>query len=709
MHDIQNSPLGTSLWIWTEAETTDVNRYADFLVPLTVRAGHRYTLTLSADADAAVFRDGDPFPVFFHTTPDSEKRKTRETVDLTDRLPVGDHTLKITVCCPNLDFSTYRKNRPALRFSLTEDGREVAKSDASTPARANPYYKSGPVPKISGQLGFSFDYDATAEETPYRPAVPVSGMPEETEPRQIPRLDTSVTLAPEVLSEGFWGDADPVSDRIAVRMQTARVSQECTADTPYRCTVYGLSREETGYLALSSDADAPTEVLIGYGEFLDGDRCRTAIGGRNFAVRVKVPAGHFEFFAPFLRFGLRYLQVFTVGTAQVTPTLVRAVYPVTERPYDAPAGTVHREIERVARHTLHLCMHDHYEDCPWREQALYAMDGRSEMLEAFYAFGETALTRESLRLMADSLREDALLELCSPARVSITIPAFSAAFVIALSEYFENSGDRETVDALLPVAYEILSGFYGRMKHHGWMLPAYRQKQYWNFYEWSDGLAGKIGAEQPPESMTYDAPLMAFVSMAFTAYADLLMHLGRIDGDEETVLQGDAVLHCSEELCERLNEFFWDESVGLYRTRLGVSLSDGSPYDTGEAHYAELTQVLCVLAGAVDGSRLPALLEKICKKDGMVPSTLSMGIFRYEALLRDPARYAALVRDEIGSRFGRMLDAGATTFWETDLGTEDFSGAGSLCHGWSAIPIYFYAKYKTLFFGDETPSKETQR
>ena len=37
-----------------------------------------------------------------------------------------------------------------------------------------------------------------------------------------------------------------------------------------------------------------------------------------------------------------------------------------------------------------------------------------------------------------------------------------------------------------------------------------------------------------------------------------------------------------------------------------------------------------------------------------------------------------------------MLDEGATSFFETELGEKDFEGAGSLCHGWSgAIPIYF--------------------
>ena len=40
-----------------------------------------------------------------------------------------------------------------------------------------------------------------------------------------------------------------------------------------------------------------------------------------------------------------------------------------------------------------------------------------------------------------------------------------------------------------------------------------------------------------------------------------------------------------------------------------------------------------------------------------------------------------------------MLYQGATTFWETEKGGWDFANAGSLCHGWSAIPVYVYFAY----------------
>ena len=84
----------------------------------------------------------------------------------------------------------------------------------------------------------------------------------------------------------------------------------------------------------------------------------------------------------------------------------------------------------------------------------------------------------------------------------------------------------------------------------------------------------------------------------------------------------------------------------------------------------------------------------------MTGITLSMRCFMYDALLKtDRQQYQTFILEDIAVRYGRMLDAGATTFWETELGEKDFHNAGSLCHGWSAMPVYYYH----LFFEDEHP------
>jgi hypothetical protein len=37
-----------------------------------------------------------------------------------------------------------------------------------------------------------------------------------------------------------------------------------------------------------------------------------------------------------------------------------------------------------------------------------------------------------------------------------------------------------------------------------------------------------------------------------------------------------------------------------------------------------------------------------------------------------------------------MIKEGATTFWEVEEGQKAFGYAGSLCHGWGAMPIIYY-------------------
>ena len=39
-----------------------------------------------------------------------------------------------------------------------------------------------------------------------------------------------------------------------------------------------------------------------------------------------------------------------------------------------------------------------------------------------------------------------------------------------------------------------------------------------------------------------------------------------------------------------------------------------------------------------------------------------------------------------------MLEAGATAAWETKEGASAFHQAGSLCHGWSAIPVHYFRR-----------------
>ena len=110
--------------------------------------------------------------------------------------------------------------------------------------------------------------------------------------------------------------------------------------------------------------------------------------------------------------------------------------------------------------------------------------------------------------------------------------------------------------------------------------------------------------------------------------------------------------------------------------------------------------MLSGVAGAAQSDRVKALCEKIAGKNSetekpgaaLAECSLAMKAFKYDALLLcDKKRYKDVIVNEIRTDYKKMLEAGATSAWETAVGAADFNNAGSLCHGWNALPIYYYS------------------
>ena len=87
------------------------------------------------------------------------------------------------------------------------------------------------------------------------------------------------------------------------------------------------------------------------------------------------------------------------------------------------------------------------------------------------------------------------------------------------------------------------------------------------------------------------------------------------------------------------------------------------------------------------------MAEKLVNRDKDITDiTLSMNTYFYDALLSFGEDYNDYIIKDIEEKYEYMLSCGATTFWETIKGWRDFVNAGSLCHGWSALPIYYFDK-----------------
>ena len=417
--------------------------------------------------------------------------------------------------------------------------------------------------------------------------------------------------------------------------------------------------------------------MIGWGEHFNDGRCRTATFNYDFLFHAKTGKNHL--LASFRRIGCRYMQIFVikndikVGYIGVHPV----EYPVEKLPAPNSLTELEKRIYDTSVYTLECCMHDHYEDCPLREQALYTLDSRNQMLCGYVAFagGNADFARASLKLISYGQRDDRLLTLTFPTSIDSPIPYYSLAYFIELDEYVRHTDDTTIVEETFPLLEDILDLFVSRLTPDG-LLTEF--DGCWNYYEWEETLDGGDGADTDE----VDAPLAAFFVLALEAMAHLCDALGKDHAKYDKT---------AEKVRKAIGKKFYDKDSKLFRSY-------------GKKHagrYSVMTNAVCLLCGAADGYDTENIV-KILSSNGngglpydVIPNSLSMNSFRFDALLAlDREKYAPVIIDEIDRDYKEMLDCGSTTFWETLKGADDMWYGASLCHGWSALPVYYYHKLK---------------
>ena len=194
----------------------------------------------------------------------------------------------------------------------------------------------------------------------------------------------------------------------------------------------------------------------------------------------------------------------------------------------------------------------------------------------------------------------------------------------------------------------------------------------WNFFEWEAGLDNSDEIfEQRAQSDKYSLPVNAFAVKALNSFAFICDTLGYCSN------VGSRYREIAEDLRERAHKVFLADD-GLFRTY----------FEKGKLeHLSEYSQVLALYSGIAENEERKKLLDLITGENALVPLTVSNYIFKYEVLL-EAGGYNEYIKKDIEEKWGYMLKRGATTFWETIKGAQDFDGAGSLCHGWSAVPVF---------------------
>lgn len=629
--------LEKSAWIWAE-DPAEADSYAEFYDTFFYEQGTA-ELEISCDSNYAVYLNGKL--AAFGQYADFEHYKVADRIDLAPDCQKGENHFAVVVWYFGAESSTYCIGKAGLIFQINGENGVLLRSGPQTACRRSRAYRSGAQKRITGQLGFSFCYDASAEDewkngrgTGFSPALPVK-----KSMQLYPRPNRKLEL---------W-------DRVESK-QIERVGQ--------KRFLFDLQQEQAGFLELELISAERQKIVIAYGEHLREGHVARRIGERDFSVEYICRPGKNHYMNPFRRLGCRYLEIFCEAPAEISYAGIRpTMYPLRRTDF-VPSDPLDRQIYQICVRSLELCLHEHYEDCPWREQAFYTMDSRNQMLCGYIAFQEYRAARAGILLFAQDRTEDQLLSICCPKDPGFCIPSFSLHYFTAVDEYTKYSADTSLAQEVYEKLRSVLQVFLNRIQDG--LVSPFTGKNYWNFYEWRTGMDGEPGV--PSE---LDLLLNCLLVLALEHMVSISSALNKNGTEYSTV---------ADRLRKSIRKAFWRPQTGLYSNFISTDL------------YSELGNALAVLCGASCGEEAGEIARKIMQNNaGLVPATLSMNGFVFDALLQtDRAAAQPFILSRIRSQYKKMLDCGATTAWEDEEGAAAFDGAGSLCHGWSALPVYYY-------------------
>ena len=624
-------PFESSKWIWADVDVTE-DQYCEFKDTFSVFGNA--TVRISVDGDYTLYVNGKY--VASGQYGDFEHYKIYDEINVKDYIDDGENDLKIIVHHPGKATSRYRPAKEGLLYEVISDEKILAYSSESTESRLAAGYASGRCVQITQQLGFGFAYDLRDEGGDYAKSV---------------LTNKNCTLFPRPIRKSKI--LDPLIPKYVKRVDNGRY-------------LIDLGREVVGLLTLDIVSDTEQKIKVAYGEHIADGQVRYRIGNRDFSMDFVTRVGRNQFTEYMLRIACRYLEIYAEDDIDINLiSVLPQVYEVDSLGI-RPKDELDARIYDICENTLRLCMMEHYVDCPWREQCLYAFDSRNQMLCGYYTFkdGNAEYARANLKLIGKDTRDGDLLSICYPAGGSLAIPSFSLYYFMSMKEYIDHTGDttlaKELYEKLISVMEVFVKNADGGLAHR------FAGDENWNFYDWSDFSDGRCGKAEPPIADCY-------INLLFVIALDSFEYICERAGLPFPYVG------MADKMRALVNEHFY-VGDGRYTVVEGAE------------QYHNLVNALAILSGAAKGEVAKLSAERITEGK-LSDCSLSMKVLEYDALLSvDCDKYSDFVLDEIRVNYKKMLDCGSDTVWETIDGESAFYNAGSLCHGWSSIPIYIYHK-----------------
>jgi hypothetical protein len=336
----------------------------------------------------------------------------------------------------------------------------------------------------------------------------------------------------------------------------------------------------------------------------------------------------------------------------------------------------------ISKHTLKLNTSYHYEDCPWREQALWIFDMRVMALINYYYYGDSDLVAKNLRQCFAIQNEDGSVNSTGPKKNTCYHLDFCMHLVSTLCEYYRYSGDRELVVELMPYvqrldrfirSFEASDGLLNSGPVAGRGAP---------FLDWSNDI-DKLGKS-------------VILNAVYAHYLNDIAMLSRIVGADSGGYETAA-----GRVGPSVNNLLFNSAEGLYR--------DTHFEDKLSGNYSLQGNMAALYGGFADEKTVSGIFDKLTDtKRFPSPYAPSFYLLIFETLAKYGKNQQIL--DHIKRYWGGMLSRQAVTWWEVfnpdseqwvyphpylgNVPTYEMNWIPiSSCHGWSGAAGYAIPRY----------------
>ena len=314
----------------------------------------------------------------------------------------------------------------------------------------------------------------------------------------------------------------------------------------------------------------------------------------------------------------------------------------------------------IAAYTFHLNSREFFLDGIKRDRWVWSADAYQSLFVNRYLFLDQEIEKRTLIALGGK----------SPVKAHInTIMDYSFFWIISLYEYYITYGDRDFLAQIYPQAKEYMQFCRLRADEDGFVRG---KDGDWVFIDWAVmDKTGALCAEQ------------VLFAKALDCYADLCHVIGRED-------EG-----CRDQ-AECLKKNIWDK---FYDKEAGVFIDS---YESGNHVVTRQSNILAYLFLVEDSKVRADIYENVVLNEEI--RQISTPYFKfYENQVHCEAGNGKLLEESLRKYYGSMLETGATSLYEEydpdKKGAEHYAMYGdaygkSLCHAWSASPIYLLGRYR---------------